>query len=969
MPSAAGVETDFDLPSIDFEVARDVLRHAGIDERQVDELARLARRRLTTLRQRLATNPELQIPLWAAAPVNRGIRSVVLTGGWDTQNQADRDLISKLSGLPESDVDELPAALVAPPEPLITRADRVVRLIDPYYAMGRIISQLTSGDLVRFKEAVLEVIGQVDPALDLDPDERWMGPILGKSFAHSSALREGLVRTVALLAGHGSVPIDSGTTTANDWAVAITRDLLGEVVSDRSGSRWVSIAPLLSTLIEAAPDVVLQSVRDSLAGDSPPLAAIFEGESQSSFLRSSELPHLLWALEVAAWSPDYFGQAVERLAGLADIDPGGTSSNRPLGSLKAAFLPWLPQTAVDSDARLAVLTRLVEHHPSTGWDLLVALLPVGHDSIASSAKPRYRDWARGEGPGDYDPEVVVAIVDLAIDAAGADPLRWGEILDRLHDLPAVSRERAYDSLRTLLERPDLGDITRSDYYKTIRETLAHQQLYSDSRWTIPSDELPRLLDLTTLATPSFATAKHGWLFAEAEPTMVGESTDETYAQRRELRREARRDAVREIAAESGWPGIESTLRGSLTAWDVGVALHDAGIDAFRRELLSSAAAGDDKAVDAASGYFSLQFQAEGWDTYRLGIDELGNSDDEMALLLLFTREFPLPLNIAHEFGESVAGCYWKRFSPFGIGQLGDIASVMNPLLAAGRPYAAILTANVHSYRSDAELTQDVLDALMASLEQLGADGDAALDGQALDAREIRRAFVLLQHGVTDWHRVAGLEFMFVGALGVSWEPSSLHRLLSEDPALFVELVSRVYVADDESAGDAELPEERKRLIDASRRVLMSFRQIPGGAPDGRIDGSALLDWVSAAREALRGASRLDIGDFEIGQLLAACRPDDDGSWPPLVVRDLLEDLQSSAVERGLENGARNRRNEPERLLSGGGPEERELARVYGEAATRFALEWPSAASVLRSLADGFEREAKRSEDFLRQLDE
>jgi len=57
--------------------------------------------------------------------------------------------------------------------------------------------------------------------------------------------------------------------------------------------------------------------------------------------------------------------------------------------------------------------------------------------------------------------------------------------------------------------------------------------------------------------------------------------------------------------------------------------------------------------------------------------------------------------------------------------------------------------------------------------------------------------------------------------------------------------------------------------------------------------------IREAREILAGKNRCEIGDFLIGQILAAPPIGEDGAWPHPAVRAVIEDLASPAVEPGV----------------------------------------------------------------------
>lgn len=71
-----------------------------------------------------------------------------------------------------------------------------------------------------------------------------------------------------------------------------------------------------------------------MSGDDPVLSTIFQDDPDGSCLFGPASPHthFLWALETVARSTEHVGAAVDLLATLTTLDPGGRLSNRPSGS-------------------------------------------------------------------------------------------------------------------------------------------------------------------------------------------------------------------------------------------------------------------------------------------------------------------------------------------------------------------------------------------------------------------------------------------------------------------------------------------------------------------------------------------------------------------------------------------------------------------------------------------------------------
>ena len=104
--------------------------------------------------------------------------------------------------------------------------------------------------------------------------------------------------------------------------------------------------------------------------------------------------------------------------------------------------------------------------------------------------------------------------------------------------------------------------------------------------------------------------------------------------------------------------------------------------------------------------------------------------------------------------------------------------------------------------------------------------------------------------------------------------------------------------------------------------------------------------------------RKDIGDQEIGRILANSLLGMDGIWPCELVRDLLDAVASKHIGIGFTIGKRNLRGVTERGLIEGGKEEHSIAAKYRKEAREISPRWPFTASVLREIADAYESEGQ-----------
>jgi hypothetical protein len=381
------------LPRQHRELIKSALLDMGISPTRAEDLATLARRSFGAFRRRLASNPELQTPIWARASADRSMRAAMLAGAWNDDNQADRGVLSRLSGMPYEDFSRALVVWENTSDPPVRHDGNVRMVASKHDALVLMARLLTIDDLVLFESCVLETLRELNPALDRSQEERWMAGMLGVRLEHSSLLRQGLADTLALMgAVNDSVEFADGSR-----GQALADRVVRRILDTNEWKAWSSLAPVLPLLAEASPSMFLDAVESKLLAD-PSLTEHLFVESNSALSPSSPHTELLWALELIAWHPDYTSRAIMQLAKLSIIDPYPDSRliNRPARSLREIILPWSPQTLATFDQRLRIVDAIRQRFPDVAWTLMVNVLPTGHDISHPTHKPSYREWLPDE---------------------------------------------------------------------------------------------------------------------------------------------------------------------------------------------------------------------------------------------------------------------------------------------------------------------------------------------------------------------------------------------------------------------------------------------------------------------------------------------------------------------------------------------------------------------------------------------
>jgi hypothetical protein len=443
-----GFAGDIGLPPVDRAIFARQLQDAGVDEDKATRLSEAARRSIVAFRNETPAHGGTA-RRWAVAMASQVARRAWLVGGWSESRSGDIAELERLFGASYVATTDALRALAEGEDPLFIRVGATWKLVSDKDAWTHGKARVDALDLSALETMIQTVLGAVDPALELPVADRWKAAVYGKSRAFSSDIRHALAMTLALAGADDSTVPTGAIGTTSQWAGNVVARLLRRANDDTTGQLWQSLSDVLPLLAEAAPSVFLGAVEGGLEGEPPLLLAMFADRDADMF---SDSPHtaLLWALETTSWAPDHAARSVKALARLAEIDPGGRLSNRPLRSLESFFRPWLPQTALPLERRMNVLDIVRRDHPNIAWQLMLLLLDLNGIGNYSRA-PDVRGWKpvkEGVPAAEFE-GARRSIAESVLEVVKADPSRWPELIEQLADLPAEQRAKAAAILEEL----------------------------------------------------------------------------------------------------------------------------------------------------------------------------------------------------------------------------------------------------------------------------------------------------------------------------------------------------------------------------------------------------------------------------------------------------------------------------------------------------------------------------------------
>lgn len=951
---------DIELPPHDHLTLQAALAEAGVPAESLDRYVRAGTKSMAALR-RVATRFGQRDPAeWATDLSDRPLRRAWLAGGASQVRSGDRELLSGLCEIDAQELDERLQRAVRRPDPLFTKVGATWAVASPADSWRTARGFITDGDLAALERSVQTVLGSIDPTLELPAEDRWAAALHGREPVHSSNLRTGLARSLALMGARGDDVRLAGGRSAREWAERIALNLFSRANEDRTGQLWTSLADVLPLLAEAAPDAFLRAVSGASTGAEPLAARLFQ-DAEDVWNVSSPHTGLLWAMETVAWSEQHMGYAAEVLATLADIDPGGRLSNRPSASLHAIFRPWAPQTSASLGARLQTLAGLTGRHPEASWNLLLAILPSGHEVAMPSHTPEFRDWANEASPAtwaDVNATAEAAASEL-LRLAREDPTRWKWVVPEFDRLPVDARLGAVESM-SALGASDLSPEQSNALWEALNTFIRHHREYADAEWSLSEEWLDQLAVAEDHLKPAKPSDAHRWLFDDWHPD-IGVPIEEMTRYDAELAT-LREEAIGEVFSDEGSEGVRRLAASVQLPWAVGSAFA-ATNDTVDAEVIEGLDSSEHAIRQYAEGFARRRLRGSLEDIRRCASQFEGRPILQSRLLQL-AEDAADAWDALADYDEAVRNSYWAEFSPYGRGEdFPYINAAAKSLLAHGRAAAAVDALSLYVARSADDVDENLV---VQALQEFGNREDP--EAKSVSAHDVTQLLRYLKERGIDEGQIALLEWRYLPLLRNHGEMPALQRLLARDPSLFVQMIQLVFKpASARNQESGEQPQEDRALATNAYRLLREWKVVPGTNEDGVIEAYALNAWLTEARRLLAEADRLEIGELQIGEVLAHAPEDADGTFPSLPVREVLEGAPNERLARGFSIGVINKRGVTSRGLAEGGRQEYDLADKYAAWAERVQASHPRTAAALRGIADSYREEGRRNDEEARRF--
>lgn len=467
--------------------------------------------------------------------------------------------------------------------------------------------------------------------------------------------------------------------------------------------------------------------------------------------------------------------------------------------------------------------------------------------------------------------------------------------------------------------------------------------------------------------PDDPVLKKSWLFSNRCNFPEGGSS--RGRERENMINQARTKAVEELHDLGGWPMLLELASRVEHGYYLGWALSQSKVFDSQEILLLTQGLGSTEATrrDVFAGLLNGRAAIKG----QVWLKGLHSSETWNRWTLQQRVDYYMLLPFVGSTWDALENeeaeiqrLYWANIGINGRGNLEpkDCEHVILKLAEHERLWTAVdfMALYRNKMGDSAKLVVDVLDRAIRDKRTEGID----LGFVAYGMRELLD--LLEASNEIEEAQIAQFEWYFLPLLRNYGGPKILYKALTNDPEFFAEVLKWPYRAKGEEP--SEPTKEKSIRASLGYKLLQSWRQPPGVNEDGSVDPEKLRSWVIRARELTHANGRANVADHHIGQVLAHYPKGIDGAWPHEALRELIEDLGSEEIEKGIIVGIYNSRGVVSRSIGEGGAQERAIAERYHDYARSLSDRWPRTARLMKKIADGYELDARR-EDKQAELDE
>ena len=878
-----------------------------------------------------------------------------LIGEFDSANSNDKKIVSELLRCDEDSLLDVVQEINSTDDQVLELRDTTWKVLDIKSTIEQLSKYIYNNHIDNFANIYLNILGEINPALDLSIDERYMANIYKKSRAYSAVIRTGVANGMAMLANNqGIFSKCSASKIANTANNTVFR-----LLSDNENPKlWMSITDNISLIAQASPAQFLSRLENTLEiKNDNPIATGIKESSGDSFFQPDYMAGLYWALADLSWDKKYFSRASLALAKIATLETHQTEKKKySLDTILHTILPWKPKTLASVEVRHSVVEKIVDEHRAVGRELLKDLLPNMTLTTIERELPEWLDITNTLQPVTQQElwKESSYYSNLYIDTAES----LQEIIDAIENVDHLTDDTLPSFTNQLNKR--LQNMTDKD--RQVVWGVLLKKINNLDRRSKDEDERVKILKkIASDIEPEDDLCKSIYLFSNYDHDLIDYNDWEKG--KKELEEKRRQSLLKILNSNNATRQLNKLINQAKIPYTIGSSLGSIDYPSIENMLLPKFLNENKAEKEFISNFiYTRYFYYKGNINWVDKLDFASWNNEQKILLLL-----ALPFSqstwelLDAQQNKDLTKEYWNRVDHFRRTDDKYSEAAVRNLLKAKRPLAAIEYIASAIIMGDSSIKQQIdpelcLKALMASLNTT-----ENISGTNNLQYEIGRVFKYLYDNIdytkTNLWETEWAYLKLFGKHGIG-QPRALIYRIANDADFFCDLIN-IYKSDPHDTKHQELNEAiRYRLSKVLSLSFNDFMIMPGIDQYGTFREDNFTAWIHKVEEICKTSEHLDFAQSVIGGYLINSPEDKSGLWINKTVAKILDRNDSAPMRSGYGRGVYNSRGV--HVVDETGETEASLLDKWQNRADEIEpLGFINLATSLRELAETYERKRMR----------
>ena len=876
-----------------------------------------------------------------------------LIGEFDSANSNDKKIVSELLRCDEDSLLDVVQEINSTDDQVLELRDTTWKVLDIKSTIEQLSKCIYENHIDVFADIYLRILSEINPALDLPTDERYMANIYKKSRAYSATIRTGVANGMAMLANNQDI---LSKCSANKIANTVNNTVYGLLSDNQNPKLWMSITDNTSLIAQASPVQFLSKLESALEiKNDNPIATSIKESSGDSFFQPDYMTGLYWALADLSWDKKYFSRASLALAKIAALEIYQTENKkRSLDTILHTILPWQPKTLASLDVRHSVVEKIVDEHRAVGRELLKGLLPNMTLTTMERELPEWLDITNTLQPVTQQElwKESSYYSNLYIDTAES----LQEIIDAIENIDHLTDDAFSNFTDQLNEH--LQKMTDKDK-QVIWEVLLKKINNLDRRSKDKDKRVGILKKIASGIEPEDDLYKSIYLFSHYDHDLIGYSDWEKG--KKELEERRRQSLLKILNSDNAICQLNELINRAKIPYTIGSSLGSIDYPSIENMLLPKFLNENKAEKEFISNFiYTRYFHYKGNINW---VDKLdfASWNNEQKILLLIALPFSQSTweLLDAQQNKDLTKEYWNRVDHFRRTDDKCSEAAVRNLLKARRPLAAMEYITSAIIMGDNSIKQQIdpglcLKALMASLNTT-----ENISGTNNLQYEIGSIFKYLYDNIdytkTNLWKAEWAYLKLFGKHGIG-QPRALIYRIANDADFFCHLIKAAYKSELPDAKQQELDDATQyRLFKILSLSFNDFMIMPGTDRYGTFREDNFTAWIHKVEEMCKASGHLGAAQSVIGGYLINSPEDKSGLWINKTVAGILDRNNSAPMRSGYGRGVYNSRGVY--TVDETGRSEAYLRDKWQDRADKVeSLGFINLAASLRELAESYERE-------------